>query len=112
MPEDEVETRELKENLDDVHEHAREQADTPWIRWLSLSTAVIAVVAAIASLESGSYANEALLRKNDAVLHPSKADDAWAYYQAKGIEAAIYGTQAESARAPELARFTISSPKA
>jgi hypothetical protein len=104
MPEDEIETQELKENLDEVHEHAHAHAaHTPWITWLSLSTAVIAVIAAIASLESGSYANEALIRKNDAILHQSKADDAWGYYQAKGIEAALYGTQAESARTPELA---------
>jgi hypothetical protein len=113
MPEEEIETQELKENLDEMHEHAEHAehahgpgahaAHTSWITWLSLSTAVIAVIAAIASLESGSYANDAIVRKNDAILHQSKADDAWGYYQAKGIEAAVYGTQAESARTPELA---------
>jgi hypothetical protein len=115
MPEDEIETQELKESLEEVHEHAHgehahgghahggEHAKVGWITWLSLSTAVIAVIAAIASLESGSYANEAIVLKNDAVLHQSKADDAWAHYQAKGIEAAIYGTQSEGARTPELA---------
>jgi hypothetical protein len=103
MPEEELETQELKQNLEEVNEHAHGAAPTHWIRWLSLSTAVIAVVAAIASLESGSYADEAIVRKNDAILHQSKADDAWGYYQAKGIEAAIYGTQAESAPTPDLA---------
>jgi hypothetical protein len=108
MPEDEIETQELKESLDEVHEHAHGHdahghAHTPWVTWLSLSTAVIAVIAAIASLESGSFANEAIVLKNDAVLHQSKADDAWGHYQAKGIEAAIYSTQSESAKTPELA---------
>ena len=104
MPEDGIETQELKEKLEEAREageHAREQ--TAWIMWLSLSTAVIAVLAAIAALASGSFANDAMLEKNDAVLHQSKADDAWAYYQAKGVEAALYTTQAEGAPRPELA---------
>jgi hypothetical protein len=103
MPEDEIETQELKEHLEELHEHAREHGRTPWITWLSLSTAVIAVFAAIASLESGSYANEAIVRKDDAILHQSKADDAWGYYQAKGMQSALYATQAETAPTPELA---------
>jgi hypothetical protein len=103
MPEDEIETQELKENLEEVHEHAHARAHTPWITWLSLSTAVIAVFAAVASLESGSYANEAIVRKDDAILHQSKADDAWGYYQAKGVQWTVYATQAETAPTPELA---------
>jgi hypothetical protein len=104
MPEEAIETQELKERLDDAREASEhEREGTPWIMWLSLSTAIIAVLAAIAALASGAYANDAMLEKNDAVLHQSKADDAWAYYQAKGIEAAFYSTQAESAPRPELA---------
>jgi hypothetical protein len=105
MPEEGIETQELKEKLEEMQEreaHERDRA-APWTTWLSLSTALIAVLAAIAALESGSYANDATLQKNDAVLHQSKADDAWAYYQAKGIEAAVYATHAEEASRPELA---------
>jgi hypothetical protein len=105
MPEEALDTQELKEKLDDAQEaraHAHREA-SPWIIWLSLSTAIIAVLAAIASLESGTYANDAMLEKNDAVLHQSKADDAWAYFQAKGIEAVVYATQAENTSRPELA---------
>jgi len=107
MPEEGIDTQELKEKLEEAREagaHAR--AETPWIMWLSLSTAVIAVLAAIAALASGSFANDAMLEKNDAVLHQSKADDAWAYYQAKGVEAVLCTTQAEQAESaprPELA---------
>jgi uncharacterized protein DUF4337 len=104
MPEDAIETQEIKERLEEAEERARETHPSQvWLMWLSLSTAVIAVLAAIAALESGSYANDAIVQKNDAVLHQSKADDAWAYYHAKGIEAAIYATSAETAMRPDIA---------
>jgi Domain of unknown function (DUF4337) len=103
MPEEEIETQELKEKLEEAQEHAHHvRGGAPWITLLSLSTAIIAVLAAVAALESGSHANAAIVEKNDAVLHQSKADDAWAYYQAKGVEAVVYATQAEGASRPEL----------
>lgn len=104
MPEEGIETQELKEKLEEAQEHAHHVREgAPWITLLSLSTAIIAVLAAVAALESGSHANEAIVEKNDAVLHQSKADDAWAYYQAKGVEAAVYLTQAEAASRADLA---------
>ena len=70
-----------------THEKAREaSARAPWLRWLALSTALFAVAAAFASLESGRYANEALLQMNAATLKQAQASDAWSYYQAKGIK--------------------------
>ena len=102
MPEEGLETQDLKERLEEAQEHAHHARD-PWVTWLSLSTAIIAVLAAIAALQSGSFANDAIVEKNDAVLHQSKADDAWAHYQAKGVEAVVYETQAEGAARPELA---------
>ena len=101
MPEEALETQELKERLEELDE-ARESSSSRWTLWLSLSTALLAVLAAVASLESGACANDAILDKNDAVLHQSKADDAWAHYQAAGVKAVVYGTQAESATRPEL----------
>jgi hypothetical protein len=104
MPEEAIETQELKEKLEEAQEHAHHRPDSaPWITWLSLSTAIIAVLAAIAALESGSHANDAIVQKNDAVLHQSKADDAWAYYQSKGVLVALYATQSEAAPRPDLA---------
>ena len=73
-------THEIKEKIEEVTKHAS------WNRYLALTTAIIAVIAAIASLLSGSYANEALLQKNDAVLNQNKASDQWNYYQSKGIK--------------------------
>ena len=64
-------------------EHAKSQG---WVRYLSISTAIIAVLAALATLLSGNYANEALLLKNEAILKQTLASDQWSYYQAKGIK--------------------------
>ncbi|HEY4012752.1 MAG TPA: DUF4337 domain-containing protein [Polyangiaceae bacterium] len=102
--EEAIETQELKEKLEEAQEHHHGHGSPlPWLTYLSLSTAIIAVLAAIAALESGSYANDAIVEKNDAVLHQSKADDAWAHYQAKGVEAVVFSTQAEQATRPDLA---------
>src|SRR5580658_151840 len=99
MPEEGIETQELKERLEEDRER---EGGQPWLTWLSLSTAILAVVAAISSLESGAYANDAIVQKDDAILHQSKADDGWAYYQAKGIEKTVYATQARLTSDPAL----------
>src|SRR5258708_6419209 len=100
MPEDSLETGEIQERLDEALERAEEageeRASPKWTLHLSLSTAIVAVLAAIASLQAGSLANHAILLKNEAVLAQAKASDQWAYYQAKGIKGIIYQVQAES----------------
>lgn len=106
MPEEELETAELKEQIDqriEDHEHHahghghghghdgghKPAAQPSWLRYLSLSTAMIAVVAAVASLESGAQSNEAILEKSEAMLNQSRASDQWAFFQAKGVKASI-----------------------
>ncbi len=97
--------------VDKLDEAAREKAlerkrQTPWLKWLALSTALFAVLAAIASLESGQLANEALVEMNEATLKQAQASDAWSYYQAKGIKQITREAAAdilESAHAPEAA---------
>ncbi len=104
MVDEGIETQELKEKLEEAQEHAHSSGThASWIMWLSLSTAILAVLAALAALASGSHANDAIVEKDDAILHQSKADDAWAFYQAKGVEAVVYTTQAQSTQKPELA---------
>lgn len=93
MPEEDLETHELKEHIDESVENA-ERAPR-WIRYLSLSTAMIAVFAAVASLESGSNSNEAILEKSEAMLNQSRASDQWAYFQSKGMKSALAASQAE-----------------
>lgn len=70
------------EGLHEATHHAAEHGGTPWISWVALSTAVLAVLAAIAGLLSGSHANEAMMAQIE-------SSDQWAYYQAKGIKAAV-----------------------
>ena len=91
MSEELLETTELHHQL---HGHG-EGGDSPaWLLYLSLTTAIIAVFAAIASLQAGALSNDALLEKNEALLYQSRASDQWSFYQAKGIKSAIAGGQA------------------
>jgi len=108
MPEEDLETSELKEQIDqrlEEHEHAHghghghgEGNPRPpaplWQRYLPLSTAMIAVFAAVASLLSGSSSNEAILEKSDAMLKQSLASDQWAYYQAKSVKQKLSSDEA------------------
>jgi hypothetical protein len=77
MEDIEVPTEHLHE---EINEHAKE--GKRWSLYLAISTAFMAVLAAIAGLMAGHYSNEALIEQ-------IKASDQWAYYQAKGIKAEI-----------------------
>jgi hypothetical protein len=66
---------------EEIHHHA-EHGGPPWISWVALSTAILAVLAAITGLLSGKHANEAMMDQ-------IRASDQWAYYQAKSIKAAV-----------------------
>jgi hypothetical protein len=117
MPEEALETQDVQEMKEKLEESGgegegrgedgggdgRERKANAWTVWLSLSTAVIAVLAAIASLEAGANANDAILRKDDAILHQSRAGDAWSHYQAAGIKSVVYATQAAAVTQPEVA---------
>ena len=101
MPEEDLETAELKERIEEGVEKALEEGGggPRWTLYLSLSTAIIAVFAAIASLESGANSNDAILEKNEAVLNEARASDQWAYYQAKGVKSSLANTEADLAAA-------------
>ena len=87
MPEEiEIDPREDHEIMEEIREEHGDAQHKDWMRFISLSTAVLAVVAAIAALMSGSLVNEALFNSSRAVEAQSKASDQWAYYQAKGIK--------------------------
>ncbi len=86
MPEGpEVETERLHEAIQEELER-----DTgALVKRVALTTALFAALAAIASLLAGSTVNEALVLKNEATTLQAQASDQWAYYQAKGIKAAV-----------------------
>ena len=71
--------------LEHLHEHVKETAEhsgAVWISWVALSTAILAVLAAIAGLLSGKHVNEAMMNQIE-------ASDQWNYYQAKSIKASV-----------------------
>jgi hypothetical protein len=77
--------------LEDVHEgihHHAEHARERWVMLVAMSTALLAAVAAIASLLSGDNVNEAMLEQ-------IRASDQWSYYQAKGIKQSVLQTRIE-----------------
>ena len=83
--------------LEHLHEHAHETAKhsrETWISWVALSTAILAVLAAIASLLSGEHANEAMLSQIE-------ASSQWSYYQAKSIKAAVLDAKMAFTGAPD-----------
>jgi hypothetical protein len=96
MPDEpEIDTDKLREAIS--NEIDRESGDL--LRTIALSTALFAALAAIVSLQAGSTVNEALVLKTEGTVLQAKASDAWSYYQARGIKAAI----AKSALQPWLA---------
>lgn len=90
-PELENELERVRESIDEAR--GEEKANAGLVRRISFSTAIVAVVAAVAALEAGSTINEALLRKNEAMGVRTEAFDLWAQYQAKGIKLALLKTQ-------------------
>ena len=86
MPEEiEIDTDKLRETIDEEIE----RSGRSMLRWVSLSTALLAAIAAVASLRAGDTVNEALALKSDATRIQAEASDQWAFYQAKGIKGAV-----------------------
>jgi hypothetical protein len=89
MPEEiEVPIEKLHESVQEEAEKARER----WVLLVALSTAILAVFAALCSLMAGHHANEALIEQ-------IQASDQWAYYQAKGIKSAVLESKIETLQA-------------
>jgi len=82
--------------LEHLHEevhHSAEHSGENWISWVALSTAILAVLAAIAGLLSGKHANEAMMSQIE-------ASDQWSYYQAKSIKASVLDAKIALSSAP------------
>jgi hypothetical protein len=76
MEDIEVPTEHLQESIKEKLEEGRNES---WSMYLAISTALMAVLAALGSLFAGHHSNEALIAQ-------IKASDAWAHYQAKSIK--------------------------
>ena len=94
MPEEiEIETNELQEAIEEIHkergEREQQEKATAWTRYISLSTALLAVFAAIGALQSGSLVNEAMISQ-------LKAADKWNEYQSARQKTHLYTLGANS----------------
>ena len=97
MPESqEIEVDKRRATIDQELERERGGGFT---RQIALTTAILAVFAAIAALKAGGSANEALIRKTEATRLQTAASDEWNYYQAKGIKLAVADAAASTWRA-------------
>jgi len=79
-------------DLDKLHEEIHEELEKEGgslLRRIALTTALLAGFAAIAALKAGATVNEALMLRTEAARVQSEASDQWAFYQAKGLKAAV-----------------------
>lgn len=77
---------------DKLHEAIQEEMEREgggFLKQIALTTAVLAAFAAVAALQAGAAVNEALLLKTESTRLQAQASDRWAYYQAKGLKAAV-----------------------
>ena len=91
MPEEiEVPTEHLHEA---IHEEAHKGGSahghsTPWTQGVALSSALMAVLAAVSALLAGHHANEG-------VLEQIKAANQWSLFQSKSIKSTVLGSKVE-----------------
>ena len=78
MEEIEVPTEHLHEQI----EHAAHTSNAGWLNGVALTSALLAVLAAVTALLAGKHANEAMVEQ-------MKSSDQWSYYQAKSIKASV-----------------------
>jgi hypothetical protein len=97
MPEEiEIDTDKLREQID--HE-IESSGGGRLLRVTALTTAMLAALAAVASLRAGATVNDAILLKTEATQLQAQASDQWTYYQAKGIKGAVAAAAIEAWRA-------------
>ena len=80
---------ELEDFSEKIHEQSNEHAHhilsegkEKWVLYVALTTAVIAVLAAITGLLAGDHADEAMLAQ-------IRSSDKWAFYEAKSIKSEL-----------------------
>src|SRR5204863_9344810 len=86
----EIETKELQETIEELHEERREREQearlAAWTRYIALTTALLAVFAAIGALQSGALINESMMDQ-------LRASDKWNEYQASRQKEHLYTIQ-------------------
>jgi hypothetical protein len=93
MEEIEVPTDHLHDEIREKSAELQEKGEKGSYLYIAISTALMAVFAAMASLMAGHHSNEALIAQ-------IKSSDQWAFYQAKSIKAEIRSLRPVSAQPP------------
>lgn len=87
MEEVEVPIEKIQEKIEEIARENHElHAEDQWVNRVALSSAMFAVFAAIAALQSGHHSNEALIEQ-------IQSSNQWSYYQAKGIKGNLLATK-------------------
>jgi hypothetical protein len=81
---------------------AGENMEDRWIKWVALTTTILAVCAAIASLKGGGYSTKVQ-------LYTTMETNRWSYFQSKSIKEHLMGLQKDSF---EMAVYGSANPKA
>jgi hypothetical protein len=76
----------MAEEKKETEKKETEKGNNTWITWLALTTAFLAVFAAVTTMFMGKYSTRAILAQG----HET---DQWAYYQAKSIKGHTYEIQ-------------------
>jgi hypothetical protein len=84
----EVDTDKLQEQIAEAHEELARERSPSWLRYVGLSAALFAVIAAVAALRSGDLINEA-------TIDEIKASDTWSEYQAARSKEHLYTVAAD-----------------
>ena len=84
MPEIEVP---LEQASEDTMHHAKHSGER-WIEGVALSSAIVAVLAALTAMLAGHHSDEAMIDQ-------IKSSDQWSFYQAKSIKANLAGTKVD-----------------
>jgi hypothetical protein len=92
MEEIEIPTEHLHEEIKEKTSELLEKGESKSFLYIAVSTALMAVFAAIAGLMAGHHSNEALIDQ-------IRASDQWAYYQAKSIKREVRSLQNTAASA-------------
>jgi Domain of unknown function (DUF4337) len=98
MEEMEVPTEKLHETIEEEVEEAVKKSERKGGMAIAISTALMAVFAAMASLLAGHHADEA-------VIEQIRASDKWAFYQAKGIKDEILSLSNNPDKETRSARY-------
>jgi len=91
-------------------EHAEHAAEDPLISQVTLTIAVMAVIAAIGGSLETTEGDKTIVAKNEAVLEQNKATDAWNEYEAKSLKKNLY-TIAADQPGPKAAGYAAVAAK-